>query len=98
MTTQIAIGFAANDGDRLLALQPGFVSETVASGDVSTAVAPASGGAPVLARIATNAAVYVAFGPAVADASAEPRILCPADTISYVYCTAGDKAAVDAVA
>lgn len=80
----------------------GMVFESVVSEVVSadatnkqtTAVAPGTGGGRAACRIATDAAVYVAFGQPTADSKAAgKRLFMPANSSMVVYVNAGDKGA-----
>lgn len=73
-----------------------FVSETItpsASNQQTTQVAPAAN--ICIARVATDGAIYVAFGASPnALTSTAARAMLPAGSVEYFFVVAGQKAAV----
>jgi hypothetical protein len=97
--THFAFGKAANFGTGVLDVMndnEDLTSEGLTPGAANqqtTAVAPNVGGR-AMCQVATDTAVYVAFGTAPNATNAALRFFMPANTIARFSVAAGDKAAV----
>lgn len=65
-----------------------------ASNQQTTATAPTTGGGRTYCQVATDTAVYVAFGADPNATTAARRIFLPANTVRLVQVSAGDEGAV----
>lgn len=101
MITSFTFGRPAGSvhGMQVPALVAGPTTTEVKTGAGSTtAVAPA--GVPVICRVSTDTAVYVAFGTTPDATATSPttatgaKIYMPAGTVDYFVVQAGDKGAV----
>lgn len=66
---------------------------TPSGSNQQSSVSCPSTGAPMACRVATDAAIYVAFG-ANPDATSGNRVWMPANSVEYFMVSGGDKAAV----
>ena len=82
-------------------LVPAMIGDTIQSEGIAptgsnqqtTGIAPLLG-RKVGLRVATDTAVYVAVGENPNATTAAARVYIPANTVEYIMCNAGDKAAV----